>query len=531
MAAPTYTTDLNTINLAEDTGTWSEMADYPGGGTIYSDEQDFLIQGSYCTSQLCTKAATTDLSSLVVDYGSDLAGSFTNGVTCAFMWHVFLPANAIDTFANGGLRFIVAADVADGNAWKVAGNDFGRNPYGGWQNVAVDPSYTPDYTLGVGHGGVYRWFGSGTNQLRGIGKGAPHGVDAIRYGRGEVIIEHGDAGNGYGTFTGIATQNDSQNNRWGLLQAEGVGYLWKGLLSFGNSTNACDFRDSNVSVTIDDTPRTYASFNKIEINNASSRVDWTGVSFTAVNASQLSIGQLEVVDNADINLDTCTFTDMGAFIFQSNSTVNSTTFRRCGQVTQGGGVFDGGIFEESTASGSLYVNNLDNIDNCAFYSDGSNHAMELTSAHAGNSYTLTGCTYTDYATTSGSTGNECIYNNSGGAVTIYVVGGDQPSIRNGIGASTSLPSSITLTMTVKDEAGATISGAYAYIDNDDASPYILNTITNSVGVATTGYADGPVNDSIWRCRKYGYKAYRQTVDIGLVDISLPVTLINDPQAT
>jgi hypothetical protein len=116
-----------------------------------------------------------------------------------------------------------------------------------------------------------------------------------------------------------------------------------------------------------------------------------------------------------------------------------------------------------------------------------------------------------------------------GAVTIYVSGGDQPSIRNGIGASTSLPSSISLTMTVKNEAGATISGAYAYIDNDDNSPYIMNTVTDSVGVATTGYADGPANDSIWRVRLYGYKPYRQTVDIGLIDISLPVTLITDPQ--
>ena len=177
----------------------------------------------------------------------------------------------------------------------------------------------------------------------------------------------------------------------------------------------------------------------------------------------------------------------------------------------------------------MYVDNLDNVDNCNFYSDGSNHAMELTTAHAGNSYTLTGCTYTSYATTSGSTGNECIYNNSGGVVTIYVVGGDQPSIRNGVGASTLLPSSITLTMTVKDDAGTTVSGAHAYIDNDDASPFIMNTVTNSIGVATTSYADGPSDNSTWRIRKYGYKPYVQIVDIELIDISIPVTLINDPQ--
>lgn len=525
MAAPSYTTDLLPISTCEALGTWVEMPGHTSGGAATVDGESY-IQGSNCISQ-STGTKTGTVCGLEFDYGSDLSGSMSTG-ECFFFWQIYLAAANVYPFASGGLRVSVGSSSGNRKFWKTGGNDFGKYPYGGWQNFVIDPTFTADYTDGSPTT-AYQWFGSLPNIIAKVSKGNPHGVDVIRYGRGEVIIEHGDVGNGYGTFAGITAQNDNQNNRWGLFQAEGAGYLWKGLLSFGNSTNACDFRDSNVVVTIDDTPRTYVAFNRIEINNASSRVDWTGVSFAAVNPSQLSIGQLEVIDNADVNLDTCAFTDMGTFIFQSNSTINDTTFRRCAQVTQGGGVFDGSIFEESTASGSLYVNNLNNIDNCAFYSDGSNHAMELTSAHAGNSYTLTGCTYTDYATTSGSTGNECIYNNSGGAVTIYVSGGDQPSIRNGIGASTSLPSSISLTMTVKNEAGATISGAYAYIDNDDNSPYIMNTVTDSVGVATTGYADGPANDSIWRVRLYGYKPYRQTVDIGLIDISLPVTLITDPQ--
>jgi hypothetical protein len=525
VAAPSYTTDLNVISTCEVIGTWIEMPGHASGGAASVDGESY-IQGSNCISQ-STGTKTGIVCGLEFDYGSDLSGSMSAG-DCFFFWQIYLAAANVYSFASGGLRASVGSSAGNRKFWKTGGNDFGKYPYGGWQNFAVDPTYTADYTDGSPTS-AYQFFGSVPNIIAQVSKGNPHGVDVIRYGRGEVIIENGDAGNGYGTFAGIATQNDNQNNRWGLFQAEGVGYLWKGLLSFGNSTNACDFRDSNVNVTIEDTPRTYASFNRVEINNVNSRVDWAGVGFTAVNASQISIGQLEVIDNADVNFDTCAFTDMGTFIFQSNSTINTTIFRRCGQVTQGGAVFDGCIFDESDAAVSLYVNDLDNIDNCAFYSDGSNHAMELDTTHSGSSYTLTGCTYIGYATVSGSTGNECIYNNSGGAVTIYVVGGDQPSVRNGVGASTSLPSSITLTITVKNEAGTTISGAYAYIDNDDASPYIMNTVTNSVGVATTNYADGPVDDSIWRVRLYGYKPYRQTVDIGLDDVSIPVTLVSDPQ--
>ena len=449
MANPTYTTDLLEINLAENSGTWDEMDDWAGGGTVYTNEEDFLIQGSYCTSQLCTKAATSALTSLVVDYGSDLAGSFTPGETCAFMWQVFLPANAVGTYAQGGLRFIVGADLADFNAWIVGGNDTGRNPYGGWQNVVVDPSFTPDYQDdgAVGNGGVYQVFGSGLYLLRGIGKGAPHGVDAIRYGRGDYKVELGETLTP-ATFIDMAVANDAQLARWGLFQEQAGTYLWKGLISLGTAANAVEFIDSNKNITVDITNRTFASFNKIEINHLDSIIDWTGISITSLDGAGLSPGQLEVIDDATVGIDTCTFTDMSTLIFKSNSTIDNTTFRRCGNVTQGGAVFESCVFEESTATTSLSVDDLDNIDNCDFTSDGSNHGIELDSSHAGGEFTIEGCTFTDYAAVSGSTGNECIYNNAGsGLVTIYIVGGDYPTIRNGINATTKLIQATTYTLT------------------------------------------------------------------------------------
>ena len=63
------------------------------------------------------------------------------------------------------------------------------------------------------------------------------------------------------------------------------------------------------------------------------------------------------------------------------------------------------------------------ITDCSFQSDGTSHAIELTSACAGNSYTLTDLVVSGYASSDGSTGNEVIYNNSGGTVTINVDGG------------------------------------------------------------------------------------------------------------
>lgn len=111
---------------------------------------------------------------------------------------------------------------------------------------------------------------------------------------------------------------------------------------------------------------------------------------------------------------------------------------------------------------------------------------------------------------------------------------------NGANPITSLPSgdtivkiqaSITLEMVVTDENGDEVSGAYAYIDDNDTSPYILNTTTNASGIASTSYVGAAVVGSRWRVRKYGYKPYRQLVDISSESISLPVTLIADPQQT
>lgn len=91
---------------------------------------------------------------------------------------------------------------------------------------------------------------------------------------------------------------------------------------------------------------------------------------------------------------------------------------------------------------------------------------------------------------------------------------------------------INLSITVKDENNAPIAGAFAFIDDASSTyPFIMNTSTNTSGIATTAYTGGALLNSKWRVRKYGYKPYSQSVDIGTTDINLPVTLIVDPQQT
>jgi len=518
MAVATYNTDLasNVIDDCEDNTGWSELTNHTGGGAD-AQETDYFIQGNACVSQPTGNSTNVGLE---FDYGSDMSSSMSAGY-CFFVWHVFLAPGAINTWANGGLRFGVGSSSGNIDFWNETGNDYGRNPLGGWQNFAIDPTYTPDATEGSPTGAM-QIFGFFPNMLQVVSKGNMHGVDIIRFGRGDLYVEYGEAGN-YGTFAGMASANDAQSARWGLFQYQAGSYLWKGLMSLGTSSNAVDFRDSNRNIVIDDTPRTYASFNRIEINNASSNIEWTNINISALGT--LSKGEFEAIDNATIDFTTCVFTDMSTFVFDTNSTLTVCTWRRCGLVTGGGATFDRCDFDSSTASAAVVVSDLDQVSACHFISDGSGHAVELTSVGDG---TMTWSnTHTGY---SGTSTDAALYVNVGsGTLDITVAAGaDTPSIRTA-GATVNIVTSVNLTMTVKDSSGSVIVGAYAYIDDNDITPFIMNTTTNGSGVATTTYSGSPVTGARWRVRKYGYKPFKQIIDIGSSDISIPVTLVTDPQ--
>lgn len=442
MAAPSYSTDLQYVTNAE-SGSWAELSGHTSGGAPSSDTEAYL-EGSACMSQ-ATGQATGTSAGMEFDYGSNI--SWTTGFVF-LVWQMFAAPNNIDSWANGGMRFGVGSSSGAMKFWNALGNDLAPYPYGGWVNTAIDPTFAADAQDGSPVAGAYRLFGSLPNMLNKITKGSPHCIDAIRYGRGQIIATLGDLANGYATFLGLALANDAGSARWGLLSNRSGTFFWKGLLSLGLAGTAVDFRDSNRVVNVEDTPRAYAGFNKIEIRNASSRVDWTSITVAApalsiTGSAPLSPGDLQVVDNADVNFDSCTFTNMGTFSFLSNSTILDTTFRRCGLITQNSAVLDGCLITNSTAAVALESDNPQLVSDCNFISSGTGHAIEITTP---GSYAFSGNTFTGYGTAG--TTNAAIYNNSGGSVTLNISGGgDTPTVRNGTGASTTVNNTINLTLT------------------------------------------------------------------------------------
>ena len=644
MAVPAYNTDLNTIVLCESGDSFEEFSGYALGDNA-ALETDWYLQGNSCASDEAN-GKTGVGHSIGFDYGSTI--TFAAG-ECMFAWMMCMAGNAMDLYANGGYRVLMGSSTSVFYGWYVGGSDYGRNPYGGWTNVVVDPTATPQDT---GHGSPTTWqhFAVAFNLTSSISKGRPNCADAMRYGRGQlsaidgeanellldsypttnysngmefsgyyaykgysqtfttgtdpgklrkasfymgrvgtltgtvysrlyatssgaptgtpgtILAEATRAGSGisgplavedftfsdgyqleedttyaisveysvdegsgnylnlatdnsspshsgscyrlskftsgwsitntndaifyvygesttsgnFATFTGMAAANDVSTARWGLFQEQAGIFLWKGLMSLGTGTPV-EFVDSNKNITIDDTPRTYASFNRIEISNNRSTVRWTGINITALNSAGLSIGQFEAVGDPNLDFDNCVFTDMGSFTFDSTSTnasMLSCTWRRCTTVIQGLCQFDSCVFDNSVSTSSLNVSDLDLITNCTFVSDGSNHGMELDSNHAGGSFTLDGCVFTDYASVDGSTGNECIYNNSGGSVTINVSNGAIPSIRNGSGATTTVVASVIWNFEIKNASNEIVSGSEFRIYNSGTQTQVFGVETS-----------------------------------------------------
>lgn len=508
----TYSTDLTTINDAA-SGTWVELTGtilgftLSGAGSPAAETENF-IQGIECRSQTTGKATDAEIS-IAFDNGSGY--SFSAGHV-VFAWLYYAVGANLKTYANSGWMFVIANSLTTGDYFVIGGSDYGRNPYGGWTNIVVDPTATESGTFGGGgNGGTYRYFGQVCNTVGEITKGNPSAVDAIRAGRGIISIT-GSGGsfselaayndyNGGGTPPGTSsTSVDSGRHRLGLFQEAAGTFLWKGLMSFGITASSVTFSDSNETIIIDDCPHTYPSFNKIEIHNASSSVTWNNITFISTATTANGIGYFEMIDNATVNLVGCSFNDMGTFIYDSNATLTGVNFNSCEQVTAGGATFTGCNFNTSTTATSLLAGSADmsNITKNEFTSDGSNHAVEINSVGTG-SITWDNTSSGYVAGTSGnnvstsSTGNETIYLNFTSAATYTInvaTGATVPSIRKGAGFTGQvnvLAGSVTFTVIAQTVSGSPIENARVLAEAGAGGAFPNDasvTITRSGSTAT-----------------------------------------------
>jgi len=491
MAAPSYSTDLaihddatSAANFSEPTG----MTDLDGSGV---DDTDLAIYGTQCVSESMRKTA---LGALVTGPAARTLG--TN--EAFFVWFKWFAPNSLANKANGGIRVLIGNTTANYYGWYVDGAD--TYQYGGWKNYCVDPRFTNDAQQQQGTPNTtYQQVGIGVNcPIDTPQKGNSYTIDIIRYGRGQLLITDGDGTLGYANFDSAALFNDSVNGRYGLFQDQGGSYLWKGLLSLGSSTTAVDFRDQNVTINIDNTEYVDSDFNRIEISNAGSNVEWTGISISSLSAR--ARGNLQMVDGAAVSMNGCNFNDMGYFNYNRISNVvnvSSTSFRRCNVVRQGGATFTDCVFEDTNDSAyALHVsdsgNDLSLISGCTFTARdqglGANHAIRLgpvnqTKTISLDNVTLEGYTAGATGTFNGVTGGDSaaieVGVTTGNTLTINVVNGSTtPSIQNTDTGTVVVQAAVTVSIT------GLLGNSEIKVLPTAGSPYSGNSLNDTLDIST-----------------------------------------------
>jgi hypothetical protein len=490
----TYGTDLILVTNAE-SGTWTEFTPYAVGGTPAADGENY-IQGTNCYSQ--TTGTKTGLSfSVVFDNGTNI--TWTTGHVF-LIWQFYAVGVNLETYANGGSRVGIGSSTSAINSYASGGRNFGRNPFGGWQNIAVDPQRTADYTDGGGNGGNYRYIGSIMYTLNAISKGTPHAVDAIRRGRAQLYC----TGTGC-EFTTMADYNDYNSltahpnsadtggyNRFGLFQDIGGVYLWKGLMSLGITATSATFSDSNKTIVVEDAAKTYLGFNKIEVNNASTSVTWTNISF--ISTGTVSPGQFEMIANATMIMEGCLFVEMDTFIFQSNSTVTGTSFVGCKTITAGGGIFTGSKVLQSSVVADGYAlswNDASDPDgnlNDMTFTKGTNahHAINFDTTSP-TTMTLRGISFSGFNASNSQNDSTLYISRTTGTVTINLVGCSGNISYKSAGAIVVLVvDPVTLLVTVTDiDTGDPVSGARVIVEVADGTNFPYQDSISMTGTGTT----------------------------------------------
>lgn len=447
MAAPVYATDLTDITTSETVTGWAALG---GGQSGLNDETDYFIQGSQCVSKNGFTASTR-------------GQIFSAGATtiaagdAVFFWIKQNNRNLMDTVANGGTQALIGSGTGAFDRFYVDGSDSQGSTLAGWRTYAVDPTATPSAITGSPSGTTHfgaQWAILGSGSL----KGAPNGIDAIRHGR-ELQCTEGDPSNGYATFDGAATFDNNTTRAWGLLTPIAGGYQFHGLFAFGTASTAVDFRDSNRNIVILDDPFVGVDFNTFDVRNASSNIALTSISIQALGTA--SPGRWVTTDNAIVSKTGCTFTDMGAFSYGTNTTLTGTTYRRCGTVTQAGATVSGGLIDASSATTAFVMDDFSTVSDIAL--NGNNIAIDATAAIVSDTVDLDGVTF------SGNTTDVTV--NSANDITINNLNGANATTCTNAGAGIcTIQTSVTITLT------NLAAGSRVYIENTTNAVVLYNEL-------------------------------------------------------
>jgi len=464
------------------------------------------------------------------------AGSTKVPSGISYIWAAFLAAGSALTKANGGLQ-IALSDGTNTSYWNVAGSD---TYSGGFIKWAILTSVTPSETSGTA---------ADLGDITRVGFVCDVGGTTTRFDN--MVIDAMEVGNGL-TFIGTTTSNkmflESQAQddatKIGILSLANGIIFSQGSVLFSGTDMTSNGETLVFTDTIGDTytynfdvTGTITMTNSIVNGSGNVNYDFNTSGATAFTMNGGSLGGFN-------SLSTGSGQTMNGIVFQSGggstipNTISNSSFNLCGLITLTG-TLDGCTINSSTSSSSVITADLEDISNCTFISDGSNHAVELTSIGGGTMNWNNTLTSYVAAPATGATGNEAIYVNVGsGTLTINVLAGaTTPSIRTA-GASVNVVSGLVTTkVIVKDTAGAVIQNARVYLTTLSggtlpADTVIFNSLTDVNGEVsdTRSFAtDQPVDG--WVRKSTISPLYKTSNLVGIIDsgagLTINVQMIDD----
>jgi hypothetical protein len=519
--AATVTTLLTSVSSADTAaagGTWL--------GNSGAADTEVKIQGNGSYTWMAAKNARTSCT-FTPTTNLNMSGTDVH----LYWWAMSAVAAFIEPFQEVADDPGYTLRLTDGSSnykeWRIAGSD----TWGGeWRCFILDVNSTTDVyasggTLDLSDIDIITWSidMSNSGNIRIIDN---QWNDVVRFGTGLKVT---------GTdfdITDIAVIDENSSNKYGVLEnIDGVIFC-QGELQIGDGAttttfNSTDevliFRDRNS----DGLGQVSSDLYKLTLSGTGVNADISGLVVKGAGTTDTTRFVVDCNDtDITLSLDASTFIRAGFVYFATGDSITNCSFNNCRQIDPNISTFSNNtISNYATASNGalLFPSDDGNISNLTFVNN--TNSIEYGVNSDSTDPTFNNLQFDDVA------GKYDVNNTSSVSGTIGLSNNSNANSYNPAGDVMSFSTSVQLTMTVKDESAQPIVGAYVYIDNNDESPYILNTTTNANGVATTGYTGSSVNDSIWRARKYGYKAYKQLIDIGSSNISIPVTLVADPQQT
>lgn len=423
--AISITTDLQVITTADTTaasGTFYRLNGVNTGNPLA--EADAFVEGAGCIAN--KTGATTG----TTDVGGHFNATATFSLTGQhlFVWRLIVTAGNMLTRANQGVSIgltntsttsTAAWSTTNMKRWNVDGSD--TMPVSqGWKCYVIDPAGTADVSAGTLTLGTVRNVGILCRQASGVNTALNNVfVDVIRRGTG-LTATTSLAGDTI-TFLSVYDVDRTTANAWGILtQIAGI-YYGAGKINVGatGQTAACNFTDTDQVLIWRDYPvaDTLYEFN---LRGAAGNKTTMTLNSCVVRGQSGQVWNITTDANSDFKALACALSNIRSGVLSAGSVLDSCSIDVSGTLDVNGATISNCDFTNQTATQLKLdaASDATNLSGCSFASGGTGHALELTAA---GTYTLTGHTFTGYAASNGSTGNETIHVNlASGTVNISV---------------------------------------------------------------------------------------------------------------